>query len=308
MLVSDFLQLIYDGVGTQQDYLSKSITPIFTNERICRQLNLALAKYASVTEALEAYYSTPMAGNVASMALPPHALRTESIRFLVWFINGFAYPLNYKNLNNTYGNFPTSLQGLPSWFNVWEDRINFYPQSSNGFNHTTLSAGVTATDTTIPVASTAGFPLKNGRFTIGSEIIQYGRKDATNFYDCRRAMEDTTAAIHAISTAVNENNVWIYYYRHHFPITTQTDGSIDAATLAKSMMICDEHLEIIADYTIFKLLSKIDAERAAAYKRNFDEWLKEAKYQINKGRSKITKASSVRNPYMFETETPFGRV
>lgn len=308
MLVKDFLNIIYDAVGTQQDYLNKTVDPIFTNDRICRQLNLALNKYASYTHALEAYHSLPVSGNVASIALPEFMLRSEGIRFLVWFINGYAYPVKDKNLNNTWGNFPVPLQGLPRWFNIWEDRINFYPQNSTGFNHTTLTSNVSATATTIPVANTSGFTAKNGRFTLNEEIIQYAYKDDTNFYNCRRGMEDTIAQNHKTGDTINENNVWIYYSRLHFPINTQHDGTISIDTLNKEMLVCEEHLEIIADYTTFKLLNKIDTQRANNYKVNFDEWLREAKYQINRGRARITKNGEIRDPYLFETPVPLWRV
>lgn len=308
MLVKDFLEIIYDAVGTQQDYLNKSVDPIFTNDRICRQLNLALDKYASFTKALEAYHSLPVPGDVASIMLPDRMLRSEGIRFMVWFINGYAYPLKDKNLNNTWGNFPVPLQGLPRWFNIWDDRINFYPQNSTGYNDTTLTSNISATETTLPVVATAGFPLKNGRFTIDSEIIQYEYKDTTNFYNCRRGVEDTVASNHKVSTAVNENNVWIYFARLHFPITTKADGSISQDILNKEMLVPEEHLEIIADYTTFKLLSKIDAQRANNYKVNFDEWLKDAKMQINRGRARITKSGEVRDPFLFETPVPIWRV
>lgn len=304
MIVQDFLNIIYDGVGTAQDYASKSVNPLFTNAKICRQLKFALDKYASYTKALEAYHSLPVGGYVASIALPDFMLRSEGIRFLVWFINGYAYPLKDKNLNNTWGNFPVPIQGLPRWFNIWEDRINFYPQNSTGFNTASLTADITETDTTIPVDSTAGFTSKNGRFTLGSEIIQYTYLDATNFYGCRRGQEDTTPAEHISGDEIQENNVWVYYLRLHFDISADENDEIDADILAKEMLICDEHLEVIADYTIYKLLSKIDIQRAAPYKSNFDEWLREAKYQINRGRARITKNSDIRDPYLFETPTP----
>lgn len=41
------------------------------------------------------------------------------------------------------------------------------------------------------------------------------------------------------------------------------------------------------------------------YKVNFDEWLKEAKYQINKGRSRINKAGNIRGSFPFEQPTPY---
>jgi len=308
MLVSDFLDTIYDNVATKQDYLNKSVAPIFTNDRICRQLKFALDKYASYTKALEAYHTLSVAGNDAEIMYPDYMIRSEGIRFLVWFINGYAYPIMDKNLNNTYGNFPTVLQGLPRWFNCWEDRIDFYPQNSNGYNHTTITANVSTSDTTIEVASTSGFKAKNGRFTLDNEKIAFQYKDATHFYGCRRGMEDTTPLPHNIGAVLNENNVWVYYRRLHFPIMPKSDGTMSSDLLAKEMMIADDHLEVVADYVTYKLLSKIDTERAQYYKVNFDEWLKEAKYDINKGRAAISKSSNIRDPYLFETNDPVWRM
>jgi hypothetical protein len=212
-----------------------------------------------------------------------------------------------KNLNNTWGNFPVPVQGLPRWFNIWSDQINFYPQNSNGFNTTTLSANITTTQTTIQVASTNGFTAKNGRFTLGTEKIQYEYKDATNFYNCRRGMEDTTAQTHTNGATLNENNVWVYYSRLHFDIVPDENDVLSTELLNKKMLIADDHLEVVADYVTYKLLSKIDAERANRYKVNFDEWLDKLKFQINRGRARITKTGEIRDPYMFETPTPIYR-
>ena len=57
---------------------------------------------------------------------------------------------------------------------------------------------------------------------------------------------------------------------------------------------------MICDYASYKLLSKVDAQRAAYYKVNFEEWLKEAKRDIVKGRSRVTKTNGIREPFEFE--------
>ncbi|MBI5361269.1 MAG: molybdopterin-dependent oxidoreductase [Planctomycetes bacterium] len=62
-----------------------------------------------------------------------------------------------------------------------------------GTASTTLSADIASTDTTIPVASTAGFAGK-GVIKIGTEAIYYGSTDATNFLSCKRAAMNTSAA------------------------------------------------------------------------------------------------------------------
>jgi hypothetical protein len=305
MLVSDVIDRINFAISSQHTLQGKDINNIFSNKNITQQLKFALDRYAIFTKALEEYYSLPVAGNTGSILLPNNIIRSEGVRFIEWFINGYGYPLNIVNLNNTWGNFPVPVQGLPKWANIWKDRINFYPQNSNGFNHTTLTADITSTTTTIPVVSTAGFQPKNGRMTIGTEIIQYSYKDATNFYGCSRAQESTTAAPAANGTTVNENNVWVYYYRLHFPIPVNSDDTISQSTLDLTMLIPDDHMEVICDYTAFKLLSKIDITRANFYKVNWEEWLVQARKEIIKGRSIISKTTNIRDPYMFESQTPY---
>ena len=71
------------------------------------------------------------------------------------------------------------------------------------------------------------------------------------------------------------------------------------------MLIPDEHIEIICDYASYKLLSKVDAQRASYYKINFDEWLRQAKRDIIKGRSRVQKTGWIREPYQFEQEAAY---
>ena len=68
------------------------------------------------------------------------------------------------------------------------------------------------------------------------------------------------------------------------------DDTIKEEVLSKKMLIVDEHIEIICDYASYKLLSKVDAERASYYKVNFDEWLQDgtvSPYQIYVNNNKI---------------------
>ena len=51
---------------------------------------------------------------------------------------------------------------------------------------TTLSSGISTSDTTITVSSTKGFPDKHGLFKIDSEIFTYTSKSSTEFIDVTR--------------------------------------------------------------------------------------------------------------------------
>ena len=303
--VKDVIDRIRFYTATENDLIGKSANELFSNKNIVATLKFALDDYAKTTKALQAIYSLPVDAQVAVIKEPPFILRSEGIRFLVWFINGYAYPLNEQNLNNTFANFPSPIQGLPKWYKYWEDSITFYPQNGNGYNQTALTADVGINDSVIEVASTSGFANKNGRFTIGSEKINYEYKDGTHFYNCTRGIEDTEIELHQTGDEVKENNVWVYYHRLHFDIPVNPDDSIRDEILNKKMLLVDEHIEIICDYASYKLLSKVDSERASHYKINFNDWLIQAKRDIVKGRSRVQKTGWIREPYPFETESAY---
>ena len=303
--VQNVIERIRFNTATENDLIGKSANELFSNKNIVAQLKFALDDYAKYTKALQSIYSLPVNKNVAIMDEPPSILRSEGIRFCVWFINGYAYPINEQNLNNTYANFPAPIQGLPKWFNYWNDTITFYPQNGNGFNCTQLAYDLAIDDTVIKVASTNGFPPKNGRITINDEKIKYEYKDDTHFYNCTRGIEDTIVTPHDYGECVKENNVWVYYHRLHFDIPVNPDDTIKEEILKKNMLVVDEHIEIICDYASYKLLSKVDAERASYYKVNFSDWLKEAKRDIIKGRSRVQKTGWIREPYEFEEESAY---
>lgn len=303
--VQDVIERIRFNTATENDLIGKSANELFSNKNIVQTLKFALDAYAKTTKALQTIYSLPIQSDVAVIEEPPFILRSEGIRFFVWFINGYAYPINEQNLNNTYGNFPMPIQGLPKWFNYWNDTITFYPQNGNGFNCTRLAYDLGIDDTTIKVENTSGYPAKNGRITIGDEKIKYEYKDGTHFYNCTRGIEDTEITTHDFGTCVKENNVWVYYHRLHFDIPVNPDDTIREEVLKKKMLIVDEHIEIICDYASYKLLSKVDAQRASYYKVNFDEWLRQAKRDIIKGRSRVQKTGWIREPFEFEKESAY---
>ena len=68
---------------------------------------------------------------------------------------------------------------------------------------TTLSAGITNADTTIPVVSTTGFQ-NAGAFIIGSEVITYTGKTATSFTGCTRGQYGSSNAAHLAGVYVGE--------------------------------------------------------------------------------------------------------
>lgn len=61
--------------------------------------------------------------------------------------------------------------------------------------YTQLASNVTASDTTIPVSSTSGFP-SSGYIRIGNEIIAYTGTTSTSFTGCSRGQLGTGASAH----------------------------------------------------------------------------------------------------------------
>ena len=73
--------------------------------------------------------------------------------------------------------------------------------TSDGIS-TTLSAGINATATTVPVASVTGMPTVGGTLTIGTEQISYTGISSLNITGCTRGINGSTAAAHNSGDAV----------------------------------------------------------------------------------------------------------
>jgi hypothetical protein len=71
---------------------------------------------------------------------------------------------------------------------------------------TTLSATITATDTTISVTSAANLPA-TGYLLIGTETIYYGYISGNTLYSCARGQNNTTAAAHTSGDAIAIQNI-----------------------------------------------------------------------------------------------------
>ena len=75
---------------------------------------------------------------------------------------------------------------------------------------TTLSAGISAADTSIALTSAAAFPT-SGNITIGNESIAYTGKSTNTLTGCTRASDGTTAAAYASGVSVQLGNPWNIY-------------------------------------------------------------------------------------------------
>lgn len=90
----------------------------------------------------------------------------------------------------------------PSWETLDPSDINTQYGAFYFDYSTTLSAGISNSDTTIPVASTTGFSTV-GAIIIGAELITYTGKTATSFTGCTRGAANSPAASHNSGDSVS---------------------------------------------------------------------------------------------------------
>ena len=75
--------------------------------------------------------------------------------------------------------------------------------------YTTLSAGMTATDTSLSLTSATNFPVTGGVVKIDSEIISYSSRSGTTLLGLTRGVSNTTPATHATSAPVSSATIQV---------------------------------------------------------------------------------------------------
>jgi len=87
--------------------------------------------------------------------------------------------------------------------------IQVYVNRQSGIDNATsvtLSAGITSTDTTIPVSTTIGLST-TGFIKIGTETISYVNIVGNTLTNCYRGQNGTTAAAHLTGAAITKQNL-----------------------------------------------------------------------------------------------------
>jgi hypothetical protein len=102
---------------------------------------------------------------------------------------------------STYATIPNKLQQARP-IQIWIQRLNGQTSSVG----TTLSTTISATDTTVVLASAAGL-ASTGFILIGTETIGYGYISGNTLYNCSRGQGTTTAAAHTAGASVYQQNL-----------------------------------------------------------------------------------------------------
>lgn len=310
--VTEAVRRIRFKTGTIDDITNKSINTLFSNQAVIDELNTQLAEYARITKGIQDVYSFPLAKNTPFVQAPQYALRSEAYHFIGYISKGTIFGMDMRGIPEVYNTFRYSpMAGIANWVMPWSagksQYFNIFPTTGTAPCATTLTSGINASVTTIPVASTVGFVNNHGRITIGTEKILYTYKDATNFYGCVRGMEMTTAAAHLTSDAVTENNIFLHYSRMSAPLTVEADGTLSSATGAIVLDPCEEHMIGIINAASYYLILKIDAGRAVPYKIDSEKLYNEYKLEILRGYYDGRQGTGVRDPFpSFESGNAFG--
>lgn len=102
---------------------------------------------------------------------------------------------------STYATIPNKLQQARP-IQIWVQRLNGQTSSVG----TTLSTSISATDTTIVLASVTGLAA-TGFILIDSETIGYGYISGNTLYNCSRGQGTTTAASHTAGASAYAQNL-----------------------------------------------------------------------------------------------------
>ena len=153
--------------------------------------------------------------------------------------------------------------------------FNFDQTDNTSFNYldsqldlsksqTTLTAGISATDTTIPVASISGLSA-SGKIKIGGEIISYAGISSLNLTGCTRGQNITTATSH-LSGAVTKEVVNIIAGLNHLEgqtVSILVDGATHPTKVVTSNQITLDRfgtdVKVGLSYTSILKTMRIDA-------------------------------------------------
>ena len=98
----------------------------------------------------------------------------------------------------------------------YKEYLHYFIDQEDDTVTTTLSSGITDSDTTIPVSSASSFD-SSGTIIIGSETITYTGTSSTSFTGATRGAQSTTAASHSTGTTVAQidaGGIPTHVFRH----------------------------------------------------------------------------------------------
>ena len=175
-----------------------------------------------------------------------------------------------------------------SFHDITPIRTTTSPNNAFAAVANTISAGISATDTTIPLTSSSNFP-SSGVIQIDSETITYSAVSGNNLIGATRGAESTTAATHSSSAAVLCATITVTDSNHGavqndfvtYSSTTTLSGNITATVLDQEYQIVN--VVNTNSYTIKAKDTSDDTVFANSSDSNNGGTSTSAAYQINVG-------------------------
>ena len=134
-----------------------------------------------------------------------------------------ARVVNQRTLDNVYPSRGTEPQAttVAVWKMTSQMTTSWWPVPSASDPTTTTNGALSASDTSITVASSAGF-LAYGFALIESELVQYQSITGNTLNDVTRGAGGTTAATHASGVAATSCGLWVRGSRSPAQVTSST--------------------------------------------------------------------------------------
>lgn len=191
--------------------LNEPSARLFTDAEITRWLNQGYSDFVNKSLPCENTKAYAVVANQARYARPSDALLLEEV---LW---EDRYAIEVKDIKEfrsrmylsptVTGSIPTMYCEYPSYSNA---EFQLWPVPGSSGQSTTLSGNINTSVATIPVASTTGFP-RCGWLVIGTEQIWYNDLDATNFLQCERGKNGSTAASHLSGDTTSWGKLTVRY-------------------------------------------------------------------------------------------------
>ena len=176
MNISDVYSRVTFKIGTPDDTSGRASNPQVTNKVLLNELLDQLRSYANITKGIQDIYSFSLNRNTSFVQAPSLALRSRGYFYAYIVVNGAIFPMDFRGARDVYPNFRINPNnGITNWFMPFnmgkQTYFGVYPANSTNAQTTTLNGNVGLADTTITVASTAGFIHNFVKITIGTEVI-----------------------------------------------------------------------------------------------------------------------------------------
>ncbi len=183
----------------------------------------------------------------------------------VWYD---GYPVSQIGRNTMFrrNTVQSSILGAVT-VSVRDNRVilECWPQPARTAAVTTTTANVGLTDTTINVASTAGFVLPFGFAQVGSEVMSYASVNGTQLIGCVRGLSGGISYISTTGTQVNELN---FFFNGKRIFTT---GYAPGSSLT-TIPVPAGWDELLVNFMLSKAKqAEQDFQEAARLRKSFDE-------------------------------------